>query len=72
MIAKETSAKTEQWVVSPGLNPNNEQLQFICFDMFCSYYFIVLLQNKLLTETGENLVSVQPRISAHPKSPKIK
>ena len=26
MIAKETSPKTKQWVVSPGLKPNNEQL----------------------------------------------
>ena len=27
LIAKETSVKTEQWVVIPGHKPNNEQLQ---------------------------------------------
>ena len=35
--------------------------------------FIVLLQNKYptLAENGENLISAQPRISAHSKGPKI-
>jgi len=35
--------------------------------------FIVLLQNKhtTLTENGENLISAQPRISAHSQDPKI-
>ena len=34
--------------------------------------FIVLLQNKhtTLAENGENLISAQPRISAHPKGRK--
>ena len=36
--------------------------------------FIVLLQNKhtTLAENGENLISAQPRISAHSQGPKIK
>ena len=35
--------------------------------------FIVLLQNKhtTLAENGENLISAQPRISAHSQGPKI-
>ena len=35
--------------------------------------FIVLLQNKhtSLAENGENLISAQPRISAHSQGPKI-
>ena len=35
---------------------------------------IVLLQNKhaTLAENGENLISAQPRISAHSQCPKIK
>ena len=35
--------------------------------------FIVLLQNKHTTfaENGENLISAQPRISAHYQGPKI-
>ena len=35
--------------------------------------FIVLLQNEntLLVENGENLISAQPRISAHSQGPKI-
>ena len=35
--------------------------------------FIVLLQNKhtSLAENGENLISAQPRMSAHPQGPKI-
>ena len=35
--------------------------------------FIVLLQNKhtTLAENGENLISAQPRISAHYQGPKI-
>ena len=35
--------------------------------------FIVLLQNKhtSLAENGENLISTQPRISAHSQGPKI-
>ena len=35
--------------------------------------FTVLLQNKhtTLAENGENLISAQPRISAHSQGPKI-
>ena len=35
--------------------------------------FIVLLQNEhtTLAENGENLISAQPRISAHSQGPKI-
>ena len=51
MKTKETSLKTEQLVVSPGHKLNNEQ--------FC--YKI----NLFLAENGENLISAQPRISAH-------
>ena len=43
--------------------PNNEQLQFMCFNIL-SYMFCYKI-NFLLTENGENLVSAQPRISAH-------
>ena len=80
MIAKETSAKTEQWVASPGHKPNNEQLQFICFNIYhVLFSFIVLLQNKLFTYwkwwkcnkcPASNTRS--PRICAHLESPKIK
>ena len=42
------------------------------FVMFCSYLLFCYKINFLLTENGENLIGAQPRISAHPESPKIK
>ena len=46
MIAKETSAKTEQWVASPGHKPNNEQLQFICFNILSCFVLIYCFVTK--------------------------
>ena len=40
--------------------------------VFCSYLLFCYKINFLFAETGENLVNAQPRISAHPESPKIK
>ena len=37
---KETSTKNEQWVVTPGHKPNNEQLQFICFNILSCFVLI--------------------------------
>ena len=52
------------------MNSYNLYASIFCHVLFL---FIVLLQiNFLLTENGENLISVQPRISAHPESQKIK
>ena len=43
------------------------------FFAFFLLAFIVLLQNKhtTLAENGENLISAQPRISAHSQGPNI-
>jgi len=45
----------------------------LCYIRFLLLPFIVLLQNKhtTLAENGENLISAQPRISAHSQGPKI-
>ena len=42
------------------------------FFMFCYYLLFCYKINLLLAENGENLISAQPRISAHPVGPKIK
>ena len=46
MITKETSAKTEQWVASPGHKPNNGQLQFICFNILSCFVLIYCFVTK--------------------------
>ena len=64
MIAKETSAKTEQWVVSPGHKPNNEQLQFICFYILLCFVLIIV-HIKLFPQRDEHLFFSVPGVRDH-------